>query len=108
MKIKITESQKDFILENEVVERNTHKLMDFLNKSYEVAIATEKFNDEYKETPMVKNLIDDSLLTVDELKSYIFKKFNNYSEEFLTQVIKDWYSGFYVKNGKLSRNIKLF
>ena len=108
MKIIITEKQKDNILENEVVERNVSKIIKFLNKRYEPIIATEKHNDEYKEKPMVKNLIDENILTLDELKSYILKKFNSHSKEFLNQVIKDWFSGYYNKYNKLSRNIKLF
>lgn len=105
----ITETQLQNLV-NFINESNqttiVNKIVKFLNKSYEPAIGTVKKGGEYFDKAMVKNNINNEILTLANLFEYLKYKFDGLNPELIKQIIKDWYTGNLKDSNKLSKNIK--
>lgn len=114
MKIKkliITESQYNRIIKSFINESDYHVILDNviddLNKNYESVTAVIKDYHDYNEESRIKVKVDNSVISPKDLLEYFKYKYHGVcGENFLKQVIDDWYHG-RVKNGMLSKNITL-
>ena len=109
-KIIITETQYNKLL-SFINEGDFHIILgdviDDLNKNYEPVNAVVKDYHDYKEEARIKVMVDDSVISSLDLLNYMKYKYHAIcGENFLKQVIDDWYHG-RVKDGMLSKNITL-
>ena len=110
-KIVITESQYNRLFKPLVKESDYHIILDNiindLNKNYETVTAVVKDYHDYNEQPRIKVKVDGSVINAKDLLEYFKYKYHGVcSEEFLKQVIDDWYHN-KIKDGVLSKNITL-
>lgn len=110
-KVIITESQLNKIVqtinESEQVKLVVKNIADFLLKNYEPALATVNNGLEYTRKSIITKKVDGDKLSAAALFDYLGNKFPQVSDEFLQQVITDWYNGVLDgKNYRLSKNIK--
>jgi hypothetical protein len=56
---------------------------------------------------MIKNKIDDQLMTVASLYKHIQYKFDGLGDDFLKQVIRDWYQGNLSSSYNLTKIVKM-
>lgn len=108
-KLIINESQFNFlkssIVENFNYGRILNSVMEDLNLNYEPAIGAKEIGNEFFNEPLITKKVNGETITLDLLLDYLNHKNNGISPEFLKQCITDWGSGYYKKNGKLSKNI---
>lgn len=98
LKISITETNHQVILDNIIKD---------LDKNYEKVTAVVGDYHDYYEKPRIKVKADDSVIKAKDLLEYLkYKHHGICGEEFLKQVIDDWYHD-KVKDGMLSKNITL-
>jgi len=110
-KIIITESQYNALLGKLINEGDFHvilnKVVEDLGINYEPVTAVVKDYHDYKEEPRFKVKADDSITTAKNILDYFKYKYHGVcGENFLKQVIDDWYHG-RIKDGVLSKNITL-
>jgi len=110
-KIIITESQYNKIIKPLIKEGDYHivldEVLDNLNKNYEMVTAIVKDYHDYNEQPRFKVKADDSIIEAKDILDYFKYSYHGVcGEEFLKQVIDDWYHG-RIKDGMLSKNITL-
>jgi hypothetical protein len=110
-KLIITESQYNRVIKPLISESDYHVILDRviedLNKNYESVTAVIKDYHDYNEQPRIKVKVDDSIINAKDLLEYFKYKYHGVcGENFLKQVIDDWYHG-RVKDGMLSKNITL-
>lgn len=82
------------------------KIVKFLDSSYEPAIGTVKKGGEYHDKGMVKNTVNNDIISDAALLDYLKYKFEGLGDEFLKQVISDWFNGKLDKGTVLSKNVK--
>jgi hypothetical protein len=109
-KILITESQWKTLKQN-LYEANAHAhmvktLKEFLDNYYERVDTYVREGGEYFDKIMIKNKIDEELMSVKSLYEYMNYKFD-VNEEFIKQVIRDWVSGNINDNYQLTKNVSL-
>ena len=109
-KLIISEKQLALIA-NLINEDNGHQLMvskivDNLNLNYEPSFGTYKKGGEFFETPMLHNKVTKEMVTPKSLFDYLNYKYK-VGEDFIKQVIRDWFDGFIDKSNRLSKNVKL-
>lgn len=109
-KIIITESQYNKLL-SFINESDFHiilnNVLDDLNTNYKPVKAVVKNYHDYNEEPRIKVMVDDSVISDLDLLNYMKYKYHALcGENFLKQVIDDWYHG-RIKDGMLSKNITL-
>lgn len=110
-KLIITETQYK-VLKNLLSEGDYHivldKVVEDLNKNYKkVTAVINNNNRDYIEEPRFEVKVDKSVISAKELLEYFkFKYHESCGEEFLKQVIDDWYHN-RIKDGLLSKNITL-
>lgn len=110
-KIIITESQYNNIIKPMIKEGAYHVVLDDvlndLNTNYEKVTAVVKDYHDYNEKLRFKVKADDSIITAKDLLDYFKYKYHGVcGENFLKQVIDDWYHN-KIKDGTLSKNITL-
>lgn len=94
------------LTENLGHEHKIKNVFNFLENNYQPTKGTYKKGGEFHERIMIVNKTNEELLTLKSLLKYIEYKFENYSREFIKQVITDWISGFIKKdNYILSKNV---
>ena len=108
-RIIISESQCKMLV-NHISENNQAKIVGkvarFLDSSYEPAIGTVRKGGEYYDKAMIKNVIDNKMINLKELLDYLKYKFEGLSEDFLKQIIRDWFNGKLEGSDSLSKNVK--
>lgn len=109
-KIIITELQYNKLL-SLINENDFHIILgdvvDDLNKNYKAVKAVVKGYHDYNEEPRIKVVVDGSVISDLDLLNYMKYKYHAVcGENFLKQVIDDWYHG-RIKDGMLSKNITL-
>jgi len=109
-RIIITERQCE-ILVNHINESNQSRIIakvaKFLSSSYEPAIGTIRKGGEYHDKAMVKNIVNNETMQAKDLLDYLKYKFEGLGEDFLKQVIKDWFNGKLEGSDiRLSKNVK--
>lgn len=108
-KIIITESQCEMLVKH-IAENNQAKIVGriakFLDSSYEPAVGTVRKGGEYYDKAMIKNVIDNKMMNLKDLLDYIKYKFEGLGEDFLKQVIRDWFNGKLEGSNSLSKNVK--
>lgn len=107
-KLIITEEQLAMIA-NVIKEDAIHKSLikqvgDYLTKYYTPSFGTYKEKGVYNNEPMIQNKIDEELITPKNLLKHLIDKFK-LDQEFLSQIIRDWYDGKLDSNYLLSQNI---
>jgi hypothetical protein len=109
-KLIIKESQlvmlTKFIEEGTRHESCVKRVVDDLNSNYTPAVGTFKKGGEYHDTQMITNEVDGELIEPAALLDYLKYKYE-YSDEFLKQVMNDWYSGKLKNSYVLSKNVKV-
>ena len=89
----------ELIKENqEVIIKN---VVGFLNSSYEPKAGVFRTFGEYKTKPAIINKIDGEALEPENVMLYLKRKFPSLNDEFLKQIMMDWYNGKF-KNEKYS------
>lgn len=111
-KIIITESQYNRLikpmLNESVLSIVLDDIISDLDKNYDRVTATIKGYRDYQNKPRIKVLVDGSIITAQQLLNYLKGKYKDKcGEDFLKQVIDDWYHE-NIKNGMLSKNITLW
>lgn len=96
----------NYLLENNH-ERIVKLVVNYLEANYEPTKGTFKRGGEYHEEPMIKNLVNDEMMTVKSLYEHVLYKFEGINAEFIKQVIDDWYNGRIDDNFKLSKNVRV-
>lgn len=109
-KIIITESQLKTLKQN-IFEVNAHShmvktLKEFLDEYYERVDTFVREGGEYFNEIMIKNKIDEELMSAKSLFEYMKYKFD-VNEEFIKQVIRDWVSGTINDDYQLTKNVPL-
>ena len=110
-KIIITESQYNKIIKPLIKEGDYHvvldEVLDNLNNNYEKVTAIVKDYHDYNEQHRFKVIADDTIINAKDLLDYFKYTYHGIcGEEFLKQVIDDWYRD-EIKDGMLSKNITL-
>jgi hypothetical protein len=110
-KIIITESQYNKNIKPLIKEGDYHivldEVLDNLNNNYEKVTAIVKDYHDYNEQPRFKVKADDTIINAKDLLDYFKYTYHGIcGEEFLKQVIDDWYHD-EIKDGMLSKNITL-
>ena len=108
-KIIITEKQYDVIkkllTESNDYENIVNSIVEDLNNNYVRAIETYLDGDEYKKRKVFEVVVDERIITPEELLEY-FKSKYKLGENFLKQVIVDW-CDYKIVDGALSKNVGL-
>lgn len=77
-----------------------------LDLNYEPSMGTYKKGGEYFEKPMVLNKVNQEQMTIKSLYDYMKYKYE-LGDDFLKQIIDDWYNGNLDKSGRLSKNVSM-
>lgn len=110
-KVIITESQLKTIVnrlnENEQAAVITKSIADDLLMNYEPALATVNTGLEYNHKAIITKKVDGDKLSASALFDYMTSKYPKVTDEFIKQVITDWYNGVLDgKNYRLSKTAK--
>lgn len=110
MKLIINERQLD-IIANHIQEAGhqasvVKRVKTFLDDSYEPAIGTVKKGGEYHDENMIKNRVNNEMMSIGSLLEYLRYKFEGLGDDFLKQIIRDWFNGNLENNDNLSKNVK--
>lgn len=110
-KVIITEGQLKTIIkrldENVQVKEIIKTISNDLITNYEPAIATFNNGLEYENKTIITKKVDGDKLSGAALLDYFTSKYTHVSDEFIEQVIRDWYEGVLDgKNLQLSKNVK--
>ena len=110
-KVIITESQLKAIVnrlnETEQATLIIKTIADDLLMNYEPALATVNTGLEYNRKAIITKKVDGDKLSASALFDYMTSKYPKVTDDFIKQVITDWYNG--VLNGKnymLSKSVK--
>lgn len=96
----------NFIVESNAQETLIKRIVDDLNTNYEPTKGTYKKGGEYFEEPMISNKVSDEMVTAKALLDYMCYKYK-VNDEFIKQVISDWYNGSISDSYTLSKNVAL-
>lgn len=106
-KVLISESQlkmlSNYICENDSHSTMVRRIVADLDLNYEPSKGTYKKGGEYHEEPMVLNKVNQELMTAKSLFDYMKYKYD-FGDEFIQQVINDWFKGNLTDSDKLSKN----
>ena len=91
-----------------IQEKNVKKVVNYIDANYEPTVGTYRQGGEFHEQPMIMNKVDNEMLTPRSLYQHLKYKFNM-GDDFLQQVVRDWFDGKYHNNSNysLSRNVKM-
>lgn len=109
-KVIIKESQLrklvGFLKENEQHTSFVKKIADDLMTNYEPAVGAFNNGSEFKHKTLITKKVDGEQLSLGALKNYLSDKYLNINDEFIEQVITDWYNGkLNTKDYQLTRNV---
>ena len=109
-KVIITESQLKKIVhvieENEQHAQLVRNIFNDLQTNYEPAVGS--FNDgaEFKHQTLISKKTDGSQMSMGALRNYLADRYRKVNNDFIEQVITDWYNGVLDgKNYQLTRNV---
>lgn len=110
-KVIISEKQLEKIANFIIVESNAKEILvkrivTDLDMNYEPTKGTYKQGGEYFEESMIKNKVNGEMMTVKSLLDYLRYKYK-LGDDFLKQIIKDWYNGNIDKTYILSKNVPI-
>lgn len=106
-RIVITEQQLGLIEEGLVKERLVKKIVGELNKKYEASQQTVESESGPKNKALVRKKYDGEEYHPRDVFKEFSRKYERLSEDFVKQVIKDWYNGNIDENYNLSRNVSM-
>jgi hypothetical protein len=112
-KIKITNEQLKLLSKVITEESNkdamVKKLKTELSKYYEPSVGVQREGGEYFDKPMILNKVSGEMITDKAVLDYLSYKpeYKGLSEEFLKQVIRDWFGGNLKKSNELTRNVTM-
>ena len=106
-KLKITEEQFSMIVEH-LQEKSVERVVEYLENYYKASTGTYRKGGEYHDQPMIANEVDGEMMTPKSLFQHLKYKFNM-GDDFLQQIVRDWYDGKFENNSNysLSRNVKM-
>ena len=96
--MEIVNAYSELILENQQKVVIKH-IVDLLNKSYAPTVGISREMGEYHQQPVIQNVIDEEPIKPANVVDYIKSKFKDLRDEFIEQVVRDWYDGKF-KNGQ--------
>lgn len=96
----------NLIKENNVHKRLMNSILEDLNLNYEPAMGVHEMGNEFYNTPVISKKVTGDTITPKELYEYLQHK-HQAPNEFIKQVIVDWYHGRLEKDGNLSKNVGL-
>ncbi len=107
-KLIIKESQYNF-LKNVIVENNNYdrilkSIAEDLDLNYEPSVGTKEIGNEFFNEPLINKKVNGETITPALLFDYLKQKYS-VSEDFVKQVIDDWYKGTLKETGRLSKNV---
>jgi hypothetical protein len=110
-KVIITEQQLKTLVtrinENEQVKGIIKTITNDLIMNYEPAVATFHNGLEYENKSIITKKVDGDKMSGAALLDYFTNKYTHVSDEFIEQVIRDWYEGVLDGNNlQLSKNVK--
>ena len=109
-KVIITEKQlsliADYITETNQQEALIKRIKADLDLNYEPSRGTYKKGGEYFDEPMIMNKVNQELMTPKSLFDYMKYKYQ-LGDDFIKQIIDDWYNGNLDDYGRLSKNVSL-
>jgi len=109
-KVIISENQlkvlKNYICESDAHETMVRRIVADLDLNYEPSQGTYKKGGEFHEEAMILNKVSQELMTVRSLFDY-FKYKYQLGDEFIQQIINDWYRGDLNNSSRLSKNITM-
>lgn len=109
-KVIITENQLKNLVktikENEQHTVLVKKILTDLKTNYEPAVGSFNDGGEFQHKTLITKKVDGEQISLGALKNYLSNKYLRVNDEFIEQVITDWYNG--VLNGdntQLTRNV---
>lgn len=112
-KIKITNEQLKLLSKVITEESNKDamvgKMKKELSKYYEPSVGVQREGGEYFDKPMILNKVSGEIITDKALYDYLAYKpeYKGLSEDFIKQVIRDWFGGNLKKTNNLTRNVTM-
>jgi hypothetical protein len=108
-KTKLIINERQLALITKVIKEDVNgnvikQVANYLDTYYDSSFGTHEAAGEYHNTPMIKNKVDDELITPKNLLKHLIVKFN-LDPDFLTQIIRDWWDGQLDGDFMLSKNI---
>jgi hypothetical protein len=108
-KTKLIINERQLALITKLVKENVNKNIvkqvgNYLDTYYQPSYGTYKNKGEYNNTPMIMNKVDEELITPKNLLKHLIDKFE-LSQDFLSQIIRDWYDGQLDGEFMLSKNV---
>ena len=109
-KVIITESQLKKIVasinENEQHTTLVKRIFSDLKTNYEPALGSFNDGGEYQHKTLITKKVDGEQISLGALKNYLSNKYLKINDEFIEQVITDWYNGVLDgKNFQLTKNV---
>ena len=109
-KVIISENQlsmlKNYICEADAHQMLIRRIVADLDLNYEPSQGTYKKGGEFHEELMILNKVSQELMTAKSLADYLQYKYE-LGEDFLKQIINDWYKGNLNDSDNLSKNISI-
>ena len=96
----------DYISEANQQEALIKKIKADLDLNYEPSNGTYKKGGEYFEEPMIMNKVNQELMTPKSLFDYMKYKYE-LGDNFIKQIIDDWYKGNLNDSDRLSKNVSM-
>lgn len=107
-KIMITEKQLNIIIENETIQNRIVKtIVNYLRNYYEPIIGIFPDKNDYTTGGLIHNNIDGTTLSPKALKERLKYKFGDLSDEFLEQIISDWFNDKITDDYLLSKPVSM-
>lgn len=106
-RIVITERQLNLIKEEYTKERLIKKISSELSEKYEKSFITREGDNGPKKLPIFKKRYDGDEVPPKNVLRELKAKHRNLSEEFIRQIMKDWYNGSIDDDLKLSKNVEM-
>lgn len=95
------------LVESQLYTKHIKIILGDLVDNYEPVISAVSDGIEYKNVNRVKKKIDDSEMSPKQLLDYFLIKYNGLNEEFIKQIIIDWYNGDVSDNLTLTKNVSI-
>ena len=109
-KVIISERQLElltgYIVESNAKETLIKRIVDDLDMNYESTKGTYKKGGEFFEEAMIANKVNGEMMTGKSLLDYMKYKYK-LDDDFLKQIIDDWYKGKIDKTYTLSKNVSM-
>lgn len=108
-KLVINENQYLFlektILETQNYDRIFKQMVEDLDLNYEPASGMKQISNEFYTESLISKKVNGETITPKLLLDYLKHKYVGVNEEFIKQLLTDWYKGNLKKGGRLTKNV---